>query len=396
VAVTWKFLVNRRSGKPGYVWLPMVLGRTVVTAQGLRRWSLVLAVIVVLTAIPIVINVWPARTRPIDAATLRDRITSSGKQPYQGYAQSSGLLGLPALPNLTQVTALASGVTEMRTWYAAKDRWRVDVLGPGTEHDVYQTPDAQFSWDYGDNQLTQIVGEQPIRLPRATDLTPPELGRRVLSLAAGDRVEALAARRVAGVQAAGLRLTPAGPDTTVAHVDIWADPDTGLPLQAEITAKGGLRPVFVTRFLEIHFSTPDAGVLTPPARHDGIGFNVTEAPDILSAINRRRPVFLPDRIAGAARRSAVPGLTVADAYGTGLSAFVVAGLPGRFGGQAFQQIRVYGTKVTVPSGDDAALIATGLLSVLIVRTPERYYLVAGMVQPALLQRVAVDLAEAPR
>jgi hypothetical protein len=373
----------------------MVLGRTVVTAQGLRRWSLVLAVMLVLTAIPIVINVWPARAREIDPATLRDRITASAKQPFEGYAQSSGLLGLPALPNLTQVTALTSGVTEMRTWYAGQDRWRVDVLGPGTEHDVYQTPYAQFSWDYGDNQLTEVVGDQPIRLPRAADVTPPELARRVLAIAPGDRVEPLAAKRVAGVRAAGLRLVPASPDTTVAHVDIWADPATGLPLQAEITARGGLRPVFVTRFLEIHFRAPDPDVLTPPAEREGIGFNVTEAPDILGAINRRRPVFLPDRIAGAQRRSAVPGLTAADAYGTGLSAFVVAGLPGRFGGQAFQQIQTYGTKVTVPSGD-AALIATGLLSVLAVRTPNRYYLVAGMVQPPLLQRVAVDLAEAPR
>ena len=88
---------------------------------------------------------------------------------------------------------------------------------------------------------------------------------------------------------------PASPDTTVAHVDIWADPDTGLPLQAEVTAKGGARPVFVTRFLEIHFSAPDATVLTPPAPRAGIGYTVTEAPDILSAINRRRPVVAAGR-----------------------------------------------------------------------------------------------------
>src|ERR1700754_5215097 len=111
----------------------MVTGRTVVSAQGLRRWLLVAAVIVALAAVPIVINVWPARAADVDAQTLRARMAASGSRAYQGDAQSSGLLGLPAIPNLTQVTALFSGTTEMRTWYAARNRWRVDVLGPGTE-----------------------------------------------------------------------------------------------------------------------------------------------------------------------------------------------------------------------------------------------------------------------
>jgi hypothetical protein len=379
----------------GYFCLRMATGRTVASAQGLRRWSLVLAAVLVLAAIPVIINRWPVRAAGVDAATLRARIAASGRQAFEGYAQSAGLLGLPALPDLTQVTALLSGTTEMRMWYAAKDRWRVDVLGPGTEQDLYQTPDAQYRWDYGDNELIRIVGDQPVRLPRAADLTPPELARRVLGISSGDRVDPLAAKRVAGVEAAGLRLVPASPDTTVAHVDIWADPGTGLPLQAEITAKGGSRPVFVTRFLQIRLRAPDAGVLRPPSANPAIGYSLTEAPDILSAINRRRPVSLPARVAGLPRRNAVPGLTAADAYGAGLSSFVLAALPGRFGSAAYQQIATYGQTVRVPAGD-AALIATGLLNVLVVRTAERTYLVAGMVGPQLLQRVAVDLAEETR
>src|SRR5689334_8825935 len=118
----------------------MDIGRTVVTAQGLRRWAVVLGLVLALAAVPVVVNVWPVRAAGVDPAALRARITASGTQPHQGYAQSAGLLGLPALPNLTQVTALVSGTTEMRTWYASPDRWRVDVLGEGTEHGLYQTP----------------------------------------------------------------------------------------------------------------------------------------------------------------------------------------------------------------------------------------------------------------
>jgi hypothetical protein len=373
----------------------MVTGRTVVTAQGLRRWALVLGLALVLAAIPVAINVWPVHASAADPAALRARIAASGSQPFSGYAQSTGLLGLPALPNLTQVTAPLSGTTEMRAWYASPRSWRVDVLGDGTERDLYQTPQAQFSWDFGDNQLIRIEGGQPVRLPRPADLTPPELVRRLLSAAGGDRAGPLAAKRVAGIDAPGMRLTPAGPDTTVAHVDIWADPRHGLPLQAEITAKGGTRPVFVTRFLAITFGVPDAAVLTPPAPRAGIGYTVTEAPDILGAINRRRPVPLPPALAGYARRDAVRGVSAAGVYGTGLSCFVVVALPGRFGATAFEQISTYGREVPVPAGSQAALIATGLLNLLAVRDGYRTYLVAGPVAPALLQRVATSLAQAP-
>jgi len=356
----------------------------------------VLALIVVLAAIPIGINRWPVRAAGIDVGTLRARVAASGGQAFQGYAQSTGLLPLPSLPNLSQVTALVTGTTEMRTWYASADRWRVDVLGEGTERDLYRTPQAEFTWDFGDNQLTRIVGDQPVRLPRAADLTPPELVRRLLATATGDRVEPRPARRVAGLDAAGLRLVPSSPDTTVAHVDIWADVAHGLPLQAEITAKGGTRPVFVTRFLEIHFGAPGAAVLTPPQPRPGIGYTVTEAPDIISAINQRRPVLLPAGLAGLRRRDSIAGLSAVAVYGTGLASVVVAGLPGRFGFQAFRQIQTYGQQVQVAGDSEASLLTTGLLSVLAVRLGDRVFLVTGLVGPALMQRVAGSLAERGR
>jgi hypothetical protein len=368
----------------------MGAGGTVVGTQARRRWALVAAVVALLCAVPVVIGAWPAKAAGVEPGTLRTRIAGSAGQAYQGFAQSAGLLPLPPLPNLEQVTALASGTTDMRVWYAARDRWRVDVIGNGTERDLYQTPYAQYVWDYGDNQLSQILGEQPVRLPQAADLTPPELVRRLLTVAGGDRIEGLAGKRVAGVSAAGLRLIPAAAGTTIDHIDIWADPGTGLPVQAEVTAKGGERPVFVTRFLELRLTAPSAGVLTPPAEHPGIGSSVTTAPDILSAINRRRPALLPDRLGGQPRRDAVAGLSAAGVYGTGLAQFVVVALPGRFGSQAYDRVATFGTKVDVPTGD-AAVIATGLLTLLAVRA-DRTYLVAGFVQPALLTGVATDLS----
>jgi hypothetical protein len=370
----------------------MSVGRTVVGAQARGRWALVLAVVVLLCSVPVALQLRPARAAEVDPAVLRGRIAASRSQPYQGFAQSTGLLPLPSLPNLEQVTALVSGTTQMRTWYAARDRWRVDVIDGGSERDLYQTPDAQYVWDYGANQLSRIMGDQPIRLPRAADLTPPDLVRSLLNIAAGEKFEALAGRRVAGIDAAGLRIVPATADTTVDHIDIWADPGSGLPVQAELTARGGERPVFVTRFLELHLSVPAAGVLTPPAARAGIGYTVTEAPDIISAINRRRWGLLPDQLAGLPRRDAVARVSAAGVYGTGLAQLVVISLPGQFGPQAYDQAARFGTKVSVPKGD-AALITTGLLSILAVRG-QRTYFVAGLVEPAVLRAVAGDLAEA--
>jgi hypothetical protein len=372
--------------------MAMGAGRTVIGAQARRRWAVVLAVVVVLCSVPVVLRLWPARAAEVDPAVLRGRIAASTRQPYEGFAQSNGLLPLPALPYLQQVTALVSGTTQMRTWYAAPDRWRVDVIAGGSEHDLYQTPRAQYVWDYGDNQLTRIVGAQHVRLPRAADVTPPELVRRLLRVAAGDRLTPLAGKRVAGVAAAGLRLVPAAAGTTVAHVDIWADPGTGLPVQAEITARGGARPVFVTRFLDVRLGTPAAAVLRPPVPRDGMGYSVSTTPDVLSALNRWSVgSALPERLDGHPRRDVLAGATAVGIYGAGLAQFVVLDVPGRFGAAAYDDVATFGRRVVLPRGT-AAVLATGLLSVLAVQA-DRTYLVAGFVDPAVLDHVAADLAQ---
>src|SRR5690349_24926743 len=118
-------------------------GRSVVRGQAALRWSLVAALVAALSAIPVVPAHRPVPATGVPPGTLRDRIMASGTRPFHGYAQSTGALGLPELPGLAQVTAVLSGTTEMRLWYAAPGRWRVDVLGPGTERDLYRPGDGQ-------------------------------------------------------------------------------------------------------------------------------------------------------------------------------------------------------------------------------------------------------------
>jgi hypothetical protein len=166
----------------------------VVRAEARRRWGIVLGVVTLLCGLPIRGRCPPPGSRRAPPPT--------GLLPEQR---------LPALPNLSQVTALVSGTTEMRTWYAAPDRWRVDVIGGGTERDLYQTPEAQYVWDFGDNQLSRIVGEQPVRLPRAGRPDPARPGAAACSPRPVSASRRWPAKRVAGVDAAGLRIVPAEP-----------------------------------------------------------------------------------------------------------------------------------------------------------------------------------------
>ena len=66
---------------------------------------------------------------------------------------------------------------------ASGDAWRADELTPTGEHGVYRIGPSEFLWDFEANQLTRVLGIAAARLPRASDLLPPDLARRLLALA---------------------------------------------------------------------------------------------------------------------------------------------------------------------------------------------------------------------
>jgi hypothetical protein len=373
-----------------------------VTRDARRRWAAVAAVALVVVALPLVAGALPVRAAAVSVTELYDRIRASARLPYQGYAVSTGRTGLPSLPQLGDVARLFNGDTQLRVWYAAPDRWRVDVIDLATERDVYQSPDRQSIWDYGGNQLTEVIGTAPVRLPRGADLVPPDLARRLLSASAGPaagQLTPLPARRVAGVVAAGLRLTPADARTTIGQVDVWADPASGLPLQVAVTARGAGTPILVSQFLEISLEIspagPDPSVLTPPAPRAGIGYTVTGTQDIVAGLTSVRPGPLPDRLAGLARSAASPaGQLGVGGYGDGLAQFVVLSVPRQVGVDATRSAtRAGGAPLTFPGGS-GVLVSTPVLAVLVLsaRSVRRTYLLAGLVGGDLLKQAGVELS----
>jgi hypothetical protein len=340
----------------------------------------------------------PVSADAVDPRVLRDRILASGERPYQGYAEIAGSLALPELPKVADVTSLLTGTTRVRTWYSSPSRWRFDVVSTAGERDVYGTPDGEFTWDYGTNMLTRLVGAPPVRLPRAGDLLPPDLARRVL-VGSGDddTVSSLPARKIAGRSAVGLRLTPTDPATTIGHVDVWAEADTGLPLAVEVTGRGAGQPVLVSQFLEFSSTPPAAEVLTPKAPPGG-GFSVVEAPDIADALGVRRGSRPPAQLAGRALQETDVGVRGVGVYGTGLSAFVALPIPREIGGDAADAVVGAGGVSSELPGGEAFHLSIAPLSVVVARSQvaRRWYLLAGLVTSELLLDAAADLSLLPR
>jgi hypothetical protein len=373
------------------------------------RWAVTGAVVLGLASLPAAVAAIPVRPPRTDPAQLAARVRASAVQPYQGYAVSTGSAGLPALPQLSDVTDLLSGETRLRVWYADADHRRVDVLGLGTERDTYQLPGesrrTQMMWDYGRNQLTAIDGDPTVRLPVAADLNPPDLGRRLLAAAdrtspatpgtPGDTLSALPARRIAGIAAPGMRITPNNPVTTVGYIDIWADPATGLPLEVAVTGRGARTPFLDTRFLDLQQRAPDPAVVAPPSQLPaGAGFTVTDAGAADDVLNRLNAGPLPGSLAGQPRADLGQGRAAIGAYGTGLAQFLVLPLPRRTGFDVMRRAtRGGGVEFDLPAGE-AVLISTPLVSLVAMdgHASRQTYLLVGLVDPKLLKQAAADLS----
>jgi hypothetical protein len=366
----------------------------VVTARVLRRWAVVAAGTGVLCALPAIVAAWPVPASALSAAQLRTRMMASSTVAYQGYAESDVSLDLPTLPDLSDVISLLDGTTDQYAWYRSPGQWRADVLTTAGEEDTYQTGGGTYVWDYSRNLLTEVTGVQAVRLPRASDLLPPMLARRLLAYAgvAGNREYRLPSQRIAGIDAAGLRLVPTSSQTTIGAVEVWADPATGLPVQVEVFARGASTPVLVTRFLEVSLSRPSLATVTPHPG-PGIGFTLSQLPDVSGLLNGFAPP-LPDTLAGLGQVANPSGLADVAAYGAGLTRFAVIPLPSGVGNTAMTKASLVGAAIKLQFGS-GVLVTTPLLTMVLAAPPGGpVYLLTGAVTPRLLEQAASQLLTA--
>jgi hypothetical protein len=221
------------------------------------------------------------------------------------------------------------------------------------------------------------------------DLSPAEAGRRLLAFADSHEVTQIPARRVGGRVAAGLRITPSSPTTTIRSVEMWADVRTGVVLRVQIDT-GGTAPVFESEFVDMHFGQPPADVVTfDPAEIDQ-PVRRSATVDVIEALSQNLVVPLPDQLAGLPRRGhATGGLAT---YGSGLSAVTLVAVPPGSLGQPGRGI--YAVPATDrPWGGKAIVIPTSLFNIEIVSFSLFDVVLAGTVTVAELDRVAGTLSQ---
>jgi len=358
-----------------------------------RKWSVVALGLALLCGLPVIASALPVSVPALTASQLRGRILASAGESYAGYAESNATFGLPSLAGLADLTSLLDGVTKMRVWQAAPDRWRVDVLSDAGERDTYQLGARTYIWASGQELLTEVLGQPSLRLPRPADLVPPALALRLLAEAGrGARYSVIAPLRVAGQSAAGLRMTPADPASTVGQVDIWAEPASGLPLMVEIFSRGSRTPALESQFFAVGRWQPQAQVLTP-VRGPGTGFNVTSASNLAGALNNLGLDGLPAQLAGRARIPVTTQFDSIGVYGGGLATFVVLGVRGENGRNLVADtLSAGGTPVSV-AGGTGARIGAPLINAVIVRPAGFYvtFLIAGTVSVPVLEQAAAGL-----
>lgn len=349
--------------------------------------------LVLLCGLPVIASALPTSVPKLTASQLRGRILASAGLSYEGYAESNATFGLPSLAGLSDLTSLLDGITKMRVWEASAARWRVDVLSDAGEQDSYQVGCRSYLWDSADELLTEVRGRQTVRLPRPADLVPPTLAVRMLSETGRQATfSVIAPVRVAGQSAAGLRITPTDPASTIGRVDIWAEPASGLPLMVEIFGRGSGRPALESQFFQVSPWRPDLRVLTP-VRGPGSGFTTTSAGNLAGALSNLALTALPARLAGRRRLPVPEGFEPVGVYGGGLATFVVLGIRGGAGRNLVPDaISAGGTALDLPGGF-GVLISAPLINAVLVQPSGFYvtFLIAGTVSTEVLEQAAGSL-----
>jgi outer membrane lipoprotein-sorting protein len=352
------------------------------------RWSVVTVLIAVLASLPALIGALPASDARVGAADLRARVLASGTIGFSGYAESAGGLSLPVTDQLTSVADLFSDRTTMRVWWRTPTDNRVDVVTATGETGTHTGTSGSWTWSYERATATRVAAT-PLALPAPPDLLPTALGRRLLSEATTRELSRIGARRVAGRDALGLRITPSQAAASVRRVDVWVDRASGLPLQVQVIGAPGSPTALDTRFLDLDLSRPSAATTTfvpPPGAAVRIG---QEAEIVLEAGRRIEPVPLPDTLAGLPRRR-MDGVPAAlGSYGRGVTLLTVAPVPVNLAAGLFRSI-VQSPDAVVD--EQSVRVAAGPVGLMLVRAPgSGPYVLTGTVSLDALAAAAAQL-----
>lgn len=353
------------------------------------RWLVVLLTAAAFVATPLLIASPRARPSDISATELTGRIEQSATVGWSGFVETDGALQVPDNESFATLAQLLGEDTQLRVWWRSPDDWRVDRIRGTGETDLFRQGGGTVRWVF-ESETATYSPVSKIRLPDASDLLPPTFARSLLQGARMSELSPLPARRLAGINAAGLRLTPIEKATAVGHVDIWADAVSGLPLEVELYGVGDQRPVLTTTLRDLKLGAP-AATTTRFTLAGGIRVVYEESVDVAAAANALARYDLPASLAGLGSRDGQdPGAV--GIYGRGPTTLIALPLRGRVARPLRQQLQ---DRSNAQITDVGTLVPVGPVGLLI--TPFRGrgegFLLAGTVTAETLRQAAAELLE---
>ena len=274
--------------------------RTVCTMVPAARWLIVAAVALAIVAAPSALRAIPARSSTISAVELAHQVRAAYDRGWSGEVDSQGNLRVPITTStFSGVSRLLGATTDLRVWWRGRDDWRVDRMRATGESDLAVDGGLEVTWTY-ESRKVRVLPYSSVRLPDDSDVVPVSLAHRMLSGAKASELSRLPSKRIAGRSAAGLRLVPADPRSTISRVDIWADESTGVPLRVDVYAAYSTHPVLSTQLLSFDPERPSA---TDAHMHldPGLSFTRGQAVDEAAGANVFAPFVQPGEVAGLPR-----------------------------------------------------------------------------------------------
>jgi hypothetical protein len=341
----------------------------------------------------ILLSPYAGRLRPvpdpgIDTGALLASVRDSATTAYSGTVDVNGRVGLPIADHFTDLADIFGGESRLRVWWRGSEDWRVDRLLDTGEIDLFHQGPQTVEWDY-ERGYAQASIDPAIRLPRDADLLPPVVARDALDGVDASDVSRLPPRRVAGVDAAGLRVAIADPRSSLRRVDLWVDPANGVALAADVYGDAS-QAALTTTFATYSRDVPDDDVtLFRPRR------NVTvvqqHAFDIADAARFFFQISTPHRLAGLPRRSGGS----AAVYGSGLTRVLVVPLPPREGTELAQRLKETGARKV----QGQRVLRVGPLGAVVSHSTPAvplHWLVTGSVTDRTLLRAVSELDDPSR
>ncbi|MGA0566789.1 LolA family protein [Rathayibacter sp. KR2-224] len=220
-----------------------------------------------------------SRASTPSAAQVLALMAKATKAQFSGTLEQTSDLGLPQLPaGATSGTdAQASGILELltaphkaRVYVDGPSKQRLQVLDSLAERDVVRNGKDVWTWDSKANKAVHVtLPSKTANADGATGTptaTPQRVAEQLVKDAGKDSTLTVSKGSLDSRSVWRLTISPKATDTLVSKAVVSVDTKSGVPLAAELDARGQSTPAASVSFTSVDFAKPAASnfTFTPP------------------------------------------------------------------------------------------------------------------------------------